>query len=122
MDTDQRFNRIDDAIGRLATVSADLSKILAVQDQRLITCEKTMENMILSTDRRRDQVDAVINNLYNDIRKEIAASRENTGKQHIEQNEKIDKIQRMIYIAMGGATVMGFILPLIINKISIAFN
>ena len=63
MDEESRFYKIDDAIQRLATVSADLSKMLAVHEQRLDTQEKAADTLSASLEKRRDEVDAKFKDL-----------------------------------------------------------
>ena len=109
-DLDHRFSKIDDAIQRLANVSADLSKLLAVQEQRLVHQEKAQDNIITSLDKRRAEVDKKLEDVYEAVKKEIEHSRKTACMQHDEQNVKINRLERVMWMAAGGGVVLGWLL------------
>lgn len=113
---EERLDKIDDAIQRLAVVASDLSKMLAVHDHRIAHQEKTSENIVASMERRRAEIDAVLKDVYDTIRSEVNTLRETSSKQHNEQNTKIDEIQKTIYKAMGAITVISFLAPYVLKK------
>jgi len=117
MSEEIRFSKIDDAIQRLAVVSADLSKMLAVHEQRLGTQEKTSDSLINSIERRRSEVDQRFRDLHNDIQTELKSMKENNARQHNEQNTKIETLQRYIWMAIGIVTTISLAFPFIVNKI-----
>lgn len=117
MSDELRFSKIDEAIQRLAIVSADLSKMLAVHDQRLGQQEKTSDSLISSIERRRSEVDERFRDLQQSIKEELRDMRANSTKQHEEQNEKIDTVQRYIWMGMGGVFLASWIIPILINKL-----
>jgi ABC-type transporter Mla subunit MlaD len=121
-DLEPRFTKIDDAIQRLASVAADLSKMLAVQEQRINQQEKTTEHVTTLLERRREEIDKKFDDVYDAFRKEdtkivneVKLSRESSTKQHEEQNQKIGKIQQFIWMAIGGGVAVGYILSLALN-------
>lgn len=114
---EDRFDKIDDAIQRLAVVASDLSKMLAVHEHRIGQQEKTSENIVVSMEKRRAEIDAVLKDVYDTIRFEINTLRENYTKQHNEQNAKIDEIQKTIYKALGAITVISIIAPFVFKKL-----
>ena len=117
MTDELRFAKIDEAIQRLAVVSADLSKMLAVHDQRIGQQEKASDNLITSIERRRSEVDERFKDLQQSIKEELRDMRANSTKQHEEQNEKIEGIQRYIWMAMGVVFFASWAIPFLINKI-----
>ena len=128
-DTENRFNKIDDAIQRLACVAADLSKMLAVQEQRLTQQEKISDNVLDMVEKRRVEYEEKIDNVYTTMRSEdniilseIKKSREDSGAQHKKLDEKIASIEKMIWMACGGGTVIGYIISLVVTYTSKAIH
>ena len=115
--TDERFTKIDEAIQRLAGVASDLSKMLAVHEHRIGQQEKTSENIVASMERRRSEIDGVLKDLYSTMRSEVNLLRENSTKQHNDQNVKIESIQKAMWMAVGAASLVSWALPIVINKI-----
>ena len=116
-DIEIRFSKIDDAIQRLAQVSADLSKMMAVQDQRLIQQEKGADLLAKLVENRRIEVEDKIDLVYNSFRTEdrqildeLKGMKEAVNKQHDEQNERINKIEKLIWMVSGGAAVLGYLI------------
>lgn len=109
-DLDYRFSKIDDAIQRLANVSSDLSKLIAVQEQRLNQQEKTQDILTSSIERRRGEVDKKLEDVYEAVKKEIEHSRKTACIQHEEQNVKINRLERILWMAAGGGAVLGWLL------------
>ena len=127
MDNENRFNKIDDAIQRLAVVAADLSRMLAVQEQRLTQQEKASDNVMEMVEKRRVEYDEKISDVYKTMREEdntilaeIKKSREDSSSQHKKLDEKIANIEKMIWMACGGGTVIGFLISLAVNYLKVA--
>lgn len=113
---DDRLDKIDDAIQRLAAVAADLSRMLAVNENRITHQEKASENILASMERRRAEIDTVLKDMYSTTKQEINSLRENSTKQHSEQNVKIEAIQKTLWMAVGAATLASWAIPIILNK------
>ena len=113
---DLRFAKIDDAIQRLAVVSADLSKMLAVHELRLDTQEKASDSLIASIEKRREEIDARFRDFQHDIYDQLKTIKDNSTIQHSEQNKKIEGLQKYIWMFMGIISFVSFILPTIITK------
>ena len=113
---DIRFAKIDEAIQRLAGVAADVSKMLAVHEQKINYQEKTIDSLISNFEKRRAEIDARFKEMHDDIRSELCTSRENSKVQHNEQNQKIESIQKYIWMAMGAVSFLSWLLPLALNK------
>lgn len=111
-----RFAKIDEAIQRLAGVAADVSKMLAVHEQKINYQEKTIDNLLTSFEKRRAEIDNRFKEMHDDLRAELHTSRENSKNQHNEQNVKIEAIQKYIWMAMGVVSVVSWVVPIVINK------
>lgn len=113
---DIRFAKIDEAIQRLAGVAADVSKMLAVHEQKINYQEKTIDSLISNFEKRRAEIDGRFKEMHDDLRSELYTSRENSKVQHNEQNQKIESIQKYIWMAMGAVSLLSWLIPLALNK------
>lgn len=113
---DSRFSKIDEAIQRLAGVAADVSKMLAVHEQKINYQEKTIDNLIASFEKRRAEIDERFKDMHDDLRSEVQTSRNNSKIQHDEQNTKIESLQKYIWMAMGVVSVASWLIPILVSK------
>lgn len=113
---DARFAKIDEAIQRLAGVAADVSKMLAVHEQKISYQEKTIDNLIASFEKRRGEIDERFKDMHDDLRTELQVNRLNSKAQHDEQNVKIEALQKYIWMAMGVVSIASWLIPIIVNK------
>ena len=113
---DLRFTKIDEAIQRLAGVAADVSKMLAVHEQKINYHEKSIDNIIASVEKRREEIDNRFKEIHDDLRTELQTNRINSKAQHDEQNIKIEALQKYIWMAMGVVSVASWVIPIIVNK------
>ena len=109
--SEERLDKIDDAIQRLAVVAGDLSKMLAVHEHRIAYQEKTSENIVASMEKRRAEVDNILKDVYSTMRSEINSLREAGTHQHNEQNAKIQEIQKTMWKAVGAVTIISWASP-----------
>ena len=107
--------RIEAAIDRLADISSDLKAMIAVQETRLTQHEKQAEIIETKLEKRREELDTKLKDVYDTIRTqdkaildEIKAVREEHNKHYVCLNDKITAIQRYIWMAVGGGTVLGY--------------
>ena len=107
--------RIESAIERLTDISSDLKAMIAVQEAKLNQQEKITETLNTRFEARRDLMDEKLKDVYNTIRTqdqtilaEIKAVREEQNKHYACLNEKINVIQKYIWMAVGGGTVLGY--------------
>ena len=68
--SDKRMDKIEDAISRLTTISADLQKMLAVNEQRLIQQEKQVTSLEEVIEKRREESELKLKDVYDTIRVE----------------------------------------------------
>lgn len=114
---DKRQNRIEDAIERLTEISADLNKMLAVQEQRLSQQERTMGIIEDMVERRREEYDKKLQNVYdvmraedNKILEELEEMRKEQKDQHKAITEKMTALEKIIWMYLGGFSVLVFMI------------
>jgi hypothetical protein len=119
-DHELRFSKIDDAIQRLASVSADLSKMLAVQEQRLTQQEKSTDHITYLLERRREDLEGKLKEVYETMREEDSAileeikkSRKASDEHHERLEAKVTKLERLALLVTGSAITVGFILGMV---------
>jgi hypothetical protein len=107
MDTyEKRQDRIEDAIEKLTVISADLNRMVAVHEQRLLHQEKIMVNIEDIIERRRQEFDNKFINVYDKIEyedKKILLDQENMKK-------KISALEKIIWSNAGGIAILSFII------------
>jgi hypothetical protein len=110
-------DRIEAAIEKLTSISAELKQMLAVHDQRISQQEKETSSLDLKFEKRREVMDGKLNDVYNTMREqdngileEIAKLRKESTEQHNILSAKINQLEKYIYIAIGGGMVITWIL------------
>lgn len=118
--------RMDTTIEKLAELSANISKLLAVHEQRLEQYEKISEKLIENAERRRDEIEIKVKEIYKDISvldnkflAEIKSFRDERMNCTNETNGKINKIEKNLAVLFGASVVLGYILsnPTIFSNI-----
>jgi hypothetical protein len=111
-----RQSKLEDAITKLTEISADLNKMIAVHELRLTQQEKTMDSLVDVLERRRDEVDGKLNNVYNTMRSEDKNILEELDKiqtdfhvQYDKLSKKISDMEKVMYTYMGGLAICGFL-------------
>lgn len=94
----KRHDRMEHAIEKLTNISNDLNKIIAVLDIRITQQEKESSNIQILIERRREQID--------DILKDI---KDEAHEQHRTLNEKISKLEKFNWMAIGGGIAISWI-------------
>jgi ABC-type transporter Mla subunit MlaD len=114
---EKRITRIEDVIEKLTEISADLNKVLAVQEQRLSQNEKSMSTMEDVVEKRREEYDRKLQSVYevidkenNKVLQELEMIRKEQKEQHNSLSIKINEMQKFIWIYMGGFSVIIFLL------------
>ena len=114
---DRRQDRIEDAIERLTEISADLNKMLAVHEQKLIHQEKTMINIEDVLEKRRQELESKLNVVYQTMRdedKNVVSQLETMRKEQKEQHDfiskKISAMEKIMWTYMGGVSLLAFIM------------
>ncbi len=119
-----RFNKLEEAISKMSDVASDMSKMLAVHEQRIQQQEKVSDSIGSKLEKRNDEVDRKFDQVYDAIKqgdnaiitemKKIAEIREN---QFAELNEKISRLERWRWMVVGGAMAAGYGMSLFFNLI-----
>lgn len=114
---EKRQSRIEDAIERLTEISADLNKMLAVQEQRLSHQERSMGIIEDMVEKRREEYDKKIQNVYdvmnredNKILEELEEMRKEQKVQHTAISEKMTALEKIIWMYLGGFSVIVFVI------------
>lgn len=114
---EKRQNRIEDAIERLTEISADLNKMLAVHEQRITQQERTVGIMEETVERRREEYDRKLQNVYDTMRledkkiiEELEHIIEDQKEQHKSIAEKMAGLEKITWTYFGGFGVIIFII------------
>ena len=110
-------DRIEAAIEKLTAVSADLKAMLAVHEQRIVQQEKNSDDLHDVVEKRREELDIKLKDVYNTMRdqdksivEEITKLRKESTEQHVILSNKINQLERYIWSAVGGGIVITWIL------------
>jgi chromosome segregation ATPase len=121
------IERLDTTIERLTEVSTTISKLLAVQTNRLDHLEKMSSDLSNEVDENdkhiHTQIATVEKELYKEIEdhhlkimSELKIMKEENQKQHASLSEKLAFVERWMWVVSGGAAVIGFILSKVTSK------
>lgn len=112
-----RQEKIEDAIAKLTQVSADLNKMLAVHELRLSQQEKIMDTLIDALEKRRNEVDGKLTNVYSTMRiedknilEEIEHLRKETNEQFGNFSKKLNDLEKFMWTYMGAFSVVAFLM------------
>lgn len=112
-----RIDRIEHAIEKLTDISSDLNKMIAVHDQRLMQNEKTVSNIEDMLEKRREEAEIKLKDVYDTIRSEdrnilleITALKVETSSQYEKISHKITDMQKFIWSYTGAFTIIAFLL------------
>jgi len=110
-------DRIDIALEKLTEISSELKSMLAVHEQRLNQQEKQTDEIHDTLEKRRDEVDIKLKDVYDTMRDQdnniidcLNQLRKESTDQHKSLNEKIGKLEKFIWVAIGGGMVLVWLL------------
>jgi DNA repair exonuclease SbcCD ATPase subunit len=114
---ESRLNKIDQMMEKLADVQVDLAKMLAVHEQRLNSSEKHVSSLETMVERRREDTDIKLREVYETMRaedkniiEEIHKLRDESTEQHQILTTKIASLEKYIWMYIGGFTVITFLI------------
>lgn len=131
-------DRLDTTIQKLTEVSSAVSQLLAVQSNRLEVQEKNSDKIQELIEQRRVEHDKAIKELYSriddveiDLQKEMKEYQEKIlekidelktdgSTQHQQISDRMSKLERWMWIVIGGGVVIGFLIDKI--KLSSLFS
>lgn len=121
-------DRLDVTIEKLTEVSSTVSQLLAVQGNRLEFQEKVQEKLQELVEKRRQETDANIKDVYiriekvekdlqndmveseNKIIAKIESLQVSGTQQHKEMGDRIARLEKWMWLVVGGSIVLGYIL------------
>lgn len=127
-------DRLDVTIEKLTEVSSSVSQLLAIQGHRLEFQEKYSEQLQKLVEKRREETEGNIRDLHNkidkverelqedmdennrDVIREIKEFKADSERQHKEVNEKMSRMERWMWVLMGGGIVVAWL----INRVEIS--
>jgi septal ring factor EnvC (AmiA/AmiB activator) len=116
-EVEKRQDRLEDAIERLTEISSDLNKMIAVHEQRINQNERSVSILENVVEKRREESDLKLKDVYETIRNEdrniiseLDKMREEQKNQHAEISKKMTAMEKIIWIYMGGFTVVIFLI------------
>jgi DNA anti-recombination protein RmuC len=119
-------DRIEAAIEKLTDVSVELKQMLAVHEQRIIQQEKSSTELQNVVEKRRDELDIKLKDVYETIREqdnivceEIKKLRKESSDQHNTLSNKINQLEKFIWMAIGGGIVVTWFLTNLANYLKI---
>lgn len=120
-------DRLDTTLEKLTDISTGVSKLLAVHEAKLTSQEILTKSTIDLVETRRVENDSKIQQLharissgekelsekidqqYDDIMKEIKELRAESTKQHETLSTRITTLEKLIWVAVGGAAIISYI-------------
>ena len=122
----QRFDKIDNWMQKLTEISVDLKSMIAVHEQRLGQHDKQQDYIEQMVEQRRQQTDKQFDEVYNTMRSqdnkildELKSLRQDTTAQHMEMSAKISKMEKFMWMAIGGGMVAVWLVAEVINYFKI---
>lgn len=121
-------DRLDVTIEKLTEVSTTVSQLLAVQGNRLEFQEKVAERLQELVEKRRQEMDASLKDVYARVEKieadiykemeeyndsvldEIKSLRADGAQQHKDMNDRIGRFERWMWTCVGGGSILVFLL------------
>lgn len=111
-----RQDKFESVIQKLADISGDLSKMVAVHEQRLNQQEKDSDLLHTLVDKNKDDTEDNLKEVYDAMKEqeknlfdEIAKFRQETSDQYKKLNEKIAQLEKYIWMAIGGGMTISWI-------------
>lgn len=99
------FDRLDTSIEKLTELSSNVSRLLAVHEEKLDNQQKINSYFTNMLEQRRTEMD----NKLEDIWDELKDIRNEQRNQHQEINDRLAKFERFIWMVGGGGAVIGFL-------------
>lgn len=119
-------DRIEAAIEKLTDVSVELKQMLAVHEQRIAQQEKNSNDLQVVVEKRRDELDTKLKDVYDTMREqdnivceEIKKLRKESTEQHNILSSKIAQLEKFIWMAIGGGMVITWFLTNLANYLKL---
>jgi peptidoglycan hydrolase CwlO-like protein len=119
-------SKINSLLEQLVAISTDLKAMLAVHDERLNHQERQTENLGSTVEKRREELDTKLKDVYDTMREqdnnifaEISKLRQESTEAHKELNNRISQLEKYIWFAIGGGIVISWIATNLANYLRI---
>lgn len=103
---ERRQDRLEEVADRLTSISSDLSKMLAVHEQRLNQQERQLNSVETLTEKRREEYDEKLGIVF----KKIDTLRNESNAQFESLTDKINEMEKQLWRYAGAFAVIAFIL------------
>jgi len=100
----------DARLGKLETEVAAMREKVSFFTVIYDKFDKTLDRLDERTIEDKRELQAMMDNLRNDLLDELKALREDMARQHEIENKKIEDLNRWRWIVMGGAAVVGWVI------------
>jgi hypothetical protein len=107
---------------KLSDIQADISKILAVHEQRLNQHEKVHETLMSDVEKRRIEINDVTGDLYkaidiktDKIMDEIKENYSKSSEQTSKLRDRMVNFEKYIWMAIGASVGLSWIFSFIVN-------
>jgi peptidoglycan hydrolase CwlO-like protein len=115
-------SKINSLLEQLVAISTDLKAMLAVHDERLNKQEKQTENLGTTVEKRREELDTKLKDVYDTMRQqdnnifaEISKLRQESTEAHKDLNNRIAQLEKYIWVAIGGGIVLTWAVTMVAN-------
>ena len=95
---EKRQMKIEDAIAKLTEISSDLNKMIAVHELRITQQEKLTDSIEIVLEKRRDEFEARIKEVYDTIEKEDKNILSEIHNSYEKLSKKITDMERMMWL------------------------
>jgi predicted nucleic acid-binding Zn-ribbon protein len=107
------IGKLDVTIEKLSDIATSINRMLAVQETRVDSQEKSLsQNVEIIHDRitdHREEVTMEIEKSHKALMSEIKALRGDQQEHHKQMNERLNKLEQWRWTVVGGAVVIGFL-------------
>ena len=103
---ERRQDRLEEVADRLTSISADLSKMIAVHEQKINQQERQLHYVENLTEKRREEYDEKLGIVF----KKIDDLRKETNEQFEHLNSKMNDMEKQLWRYAGAFAVVAFVL------------
>jgi len=106
----QMLEKYDTTIVKITDVMNKFDKIIAVQESKIETQEKSIEIVHKRINDMKDELHEEFNSHYHTILEEIKDLHKTQRVHASEMSRRVDALEKWRYLVMGGAVALGFLL------------
>ena len=106
----QVHQRLDDAISKLTSISADLKSMLAVQEEKIRRVDISQEDLVSLTEQRRREWEEDLEKLHSRISTQSRDLREAIESVSKRLDDRVGVLERWRWLIIGGAILLGFLM------------